>query len=140
MAQLAAWVVFKSGRKSVRTRALLDTGAEMTMLSSDQVKKLKLKRIGGGYIVGAGGQVTIGAVKVSSIEIPGTRCSSGPMVVAVFDERAFPMGGLTGLGAIVGLDFMVKTKMNIVAAAKTRMISCGQRIAQTLSALTAEAS
>jgi len=132
MATLLVPVIIKKGSKSSRLRGFLDTGAELTMISSTHAQKLGLPKKGKGYMVGAGGRFTFWGAKVSDIQIPGTRCSSGPMMVAVYDERAFPMGGLTGFSAIIGFDFMRKTRMNIAAAAKTGAVSCARRLADLL--------
>lgn len=132
MAELVTPAVFKNGSKSVRVRALLDTGAEKTLLSSEYAQKIGIKKLYTFAMRGAGGRAVMSYGMVDSIEIPSTICQSGRMGVVVFDERAFPMGGLTGLGAIIGLDFMKKARMEIAAFTRTRMVRCVAQGAQGL--------
>lgn len=125
MASLIVPAVFTNRKKSVRVRALLDTGAEMTLLSSMHAKKLGLKDLGPVGVRGAGGKASLRLAKVDAVNVPGTRCNTGSIYVIVFDEKAFPLGGLTGLGSILGLDFMQLVKMKILAFKESSIIQCG---------------
>jgi len=125
MASLVITAVFEHDGKSTRVRSLLDTGAEMTLLSSVHSKKIGLKDLGAIGIRGAGGRASLRLSKIGSITVPGTKCESGPMPLVIFDERAFPLGGLTGLGAIIGLDYMQRVRMRIMAFKESSIIQCG---------------
>lgn len=127
MSQIVVKAIFAKGRKSVVVPVLVDTGAEVCIITSDYAKDLGLKKAFSGRLVGAGGGRDIYYARVSSIKIRDTRCESGPIIVAVVNESVFPLGGLTGLGGILGLDFMKKTRMNIAAAAATGVVRCGAK-------------
>lgn len=124
MGSIVLPVVFRKGKKTVKLRALFDTGAERTLISSKHAKKLGIDRAGTMIIRGAGGKVTMFVGIVDGIEVPGTGCDTGKMMVVVFDNRAFPMGGLTNMGGIIGLDYMKRVKMEIAAFAKTGVVRC----------------
>jgi hypothetical protein len=122
--QIVVNAVFHNKGKSTKVRALLDTGAEVTALSMSRAKKIGV-RFGGPVILrGAGGRATVRMGRIESVSIPGTGCEVGPLDVILFDQRAFPLGGLTGLQSIIGFDFMKKAKMQIAAFKRTRVAKC----------------
>jgi len=128
LASIVVRAEFTQGRKKTTIRVLIDTGAEITIISADVAKKLGLKKDFSLLLRGAGGEAGIYMSKVGSAKIIGTSCTVKGLMVGVYDERAFPMGALTGMSGILGLDFMQRAKMNIMAAARTGIISCGSRM------------
>jgi hypothetical protein len=124
MASIVLPAEFRVGKKKVRVQALLDTGAEVTMLSLAQGKKIGATRAGRIFIRGAGGHATVREGSVDSVEIPGTGCRVSRMRIILFDKKIFPAGGLTGVSAIIGLDFMQRARMQIDTFSRTLVARC----------------
>ena len=124
MASLVVQVAF-SGPKGVLTvPTLVDTGAEMSLVSKAVADRLGLPILGNVSVHGAG-RATVEVAKVRSIEIPGARmCKTGPTVVFIFGKGT-DIG--TGIHAILGYDFMQKSKMRIDVFTKTGAIRCGKK-------------
>jgi predicted aspartyl protease len=122
MAQLVVPVKFVGTKGSATVKTLIDTGAEMSLISGSVARTIGVPVFGNMTVRGAGrAQVEIG--KVQGIQLPGiSGCRTGPVVVWIFERGAVMPG--TGLKAILGYDFMMKARMEIAAFTRTRQIRC----------------
>lgn len=125
MASLVVPVMFKGPRGSTVVPTLIDTGAELSLIPKDVAEKIGAPVYGEVSVKGAGkAMVTVG--RVTGIEIPGSRiCRVGPTVVWIFGRGAIFPG--TGIKAILGYDFMRRSRMEIAAFTRTRVLRCKGR-------------
>jgi hypothetical protein len=122
MAQLVAPVTFFGAKGKATVKALIDTGAEMSLISADVAKKIGAKIIGEVSVHGAG-RAVVKVAKVSGIAMPkAMSCKTGPSLVWVFGAGDVFPG--TGLKAILGYDFMQKARMQVAAFTATKAIRC----------------
>lgn len=122
MAQLVVPVTFEGPAGQATVRTLIDTGAEMSLISETVARKIGAPILGTVSIRGAG-RALVKVARVGGISIPqAPRCRAGPSVVWVFGRGDVFPG--TGIAAILGFDFMQKAKMEIAAFARTRAIRC----------------
>jgi len=122
MASLVVPVTFKGPKGEETIRTLIDTGAEMSLISENVARKIGLPVLGTVSIRGAG-RAMVQVTKVSAITLPGARsCRSGPMMAWIFGKGAVFPG--TGIAAILGFDFMKKARMQIAAFTRTHAIRC----------------
>ena len=125
MASLVVPVTFKGPRGSKTLRTLIDTGAEMSLIPEDAAKEIGIPIFGEISVKGAG-RAVVEVGRVSGIHIPGAHlCKSGPMMVWVFGKGSIFPG--TGIHAILGYDFMKKSRMEIAAFTRTRALRCKMR-------------
>lgn len=129
MANIVVRAEFTQGRRKTTIPALVDTGGEITIISADTAKILGLRKDFSLLLRGAGGEANLYMSRVASVRVMGTSCMVKGLMVGVYDERAFPMGALTGMGGVLGLDFMKRARMNIAAAARTGIVNCDARMA-----------
>lgn len=122
MASLVVPVTFHGPKGKLTVRTLIDTGAEMSLISDDVAGKIGVPVFGQISVRGAGkAHVRIG--KVSGIEVPGARlCRTGPSVVWIFGKKKVYPG--TGIEAFLGYDFMKKTRMEIAVFATRKALRC----------------
>lgn len=124
MAALVIPVSFQGPKGSLTVPTLVDTGAEMSLVSKTVSERLSLPILGNVSVHGAG-RATVDVAKVKGISIPGADlCKVGPTVVFVFGAKT-DIG--TGIHAILGYDFMQKARMRIDVFTKTGAIRCGRR-------------
>ncbi len=122
MAQLIAPATFFGPKGKATVKALIDTGAEMSLISAEVAKKIGAKIVGEVSVHGAG-RAVVKVAKVQGISMPkAMRCKTGPTLVWVFGAGDVFPG--TGLKAILGFDFMQKARMQVAAFTATKAIRC----------------
>lgn len=121
MASLIVPVRFHGPRGGALARTLIDTGAEMSLISASIAKKIGAPILGKVSVHGAG-RAEVDVARVSGIDVPGAQlCKTGPTLVWVFGSGV-NLG--TGVEAILGYDFMQKARMEIAAFTRTRALRC----------------
>lgn len=124
MASLIVPVKFSGPKGHTLARTLIDTGAEMSLISRSLAAKIGAPILGKVSVHGAG-RATVDVARVTGIEVPGAKlCRAGPTLVWVFGAGV-NLG--TGVDAILGYDFMQKARMEIAAFTRTRAIRCRGR-------------
>lgn len=124
MASLIVPVIFKGPKGNAVANTLIDTGAEMSLISHAVATKIGSPILGQVSVHGAG-RAVVDISRVTGIEIPGAKlCKVGPTLVWVFGSGV-NLG--TGVEAILGYDFMQKARMEIAAFSRTRALRCRGR-------------
>lgn len=122
MASLVVPVTFFGPKGDVTVKTLIDTGAEMSLVSGEVANKIGIPVVGEVSVRGAG-RAVVKVARLKGIALPGARgCKIGPSMVWVFGKGAVFPG--TGISAILGYDFMQKAKMQIAVFTKAGAIKC----------------
>ena len=91
--------------KSVRGRALVDTGATSTVLTPEVVEKLRLKKVGSGRVAGIAGKKPIKLDRYAAeVSVPGV--GSAPLFARGAFEKAQDYAGEPRRIALLGRDAM----------------------------------
>ena len=75
-------------------------------------------------IQGVGGAAVVRVGRVDEVRLPqASLCKAGPIFIWVFDPRTIGPG-LAGIDAVIGLDFVQKSRMEIRAFTRRSIVRC----------------
>ncbi len=96
--------------KSTETNFLLDTGASHTVITPELARRLELTE---GHVVEhipvvtANGRSTLPVVIIDSLRIGSYEITGVRAVVQDIEVKSSPLGGLLGMSALGGVDYMI---------------------------------